>query len=281
MTTIGKAANEIKEKLARNELILPFIENDKLIEGINSFFLTVIKLYGSGPNIKEWSHWKFWKSGVDPFATIASSIIGKKTAIEGHFQEVEVVRQRDKSISNAIGDFHQKILGSLPDCINPGKGGGIDLIVNRPGLQFIAEIKNKWNTTKGDDRTQPYDKLKKYIETEYKGYTAYYVIMIAKPRKGLYKPINKPFTPAQKGVKREKCEQIREIDGKSLYALLTGRDDSLELLYKMFPKLIAYCLFQHEPQLAEFELIDKADLFFDYLWAHIYVDGNKGRPPKA
>lgn len=270
MITIGEAAKEIETKISKGKLILPYIANDKLIASTESFFSTINKLF-KDDKIDKWYAWDFWKSGVDPFAIIASCMVSGKNKIEEHFQEVEVIRQRDKTISNAIGEFHQQILSSLEGCTNPGKGGEIDLIVDRPKLKLIAEIKNKWNTTKGDDKTQPYDKLKRRIESDFRGFTAYYVYIIPKPKKTNYSPRDTPFTPSHKGQKRESREDIREIDGKSFYALLTSRDDSLELLYKIFPKLIAYCMHRNNPQLADRKYIDEGDKYLKYLWSHIYI----------
>lgn len=279
MTTIGKAGQEIQEKIFRKENILSFINNVDLIKCIDNLFHKVLALYAPiDNNEKAWHRRHFWKNGVDPFAIVASTIIGGRDAIEKHLIEVENIRQIDKTISNAIGYFHQEILGHLDGCVNPGTNGEIDLIVERPTLKLIAEIKNKWNTTKGDDKTQPYDKLNRLIDSEYQGYTAYYVCMIPTPKIRGYKVINKPFTPSKKKIRRPLREDIREIDGKSFYHLLTGKPDSLFGLYEVFPKLLAYCINQNNPNKNQFNLIDEKDNYLEYLWSHIY-NINPGLPP--
>lgn len=274
MATIGEAAQEIQIKLSNGEKILDFIDNDNLIACVDDLFNIInTQLAESNTNDKILDGWDFWENGIDPFSTISSTIVSEKNSIEKHLLEVEKIRQIDKTISNAIGHFHQKLLGCLDGCVNPGMNGQIDLIVNRPSLLLIAEIKNKWNTTKGDDRAQPYDKLEHLIESIYPGYTAYYVCIISKPSKKYgYRIIDRPFTPSAKGSKRPFREDIREIDGKSFYALLTGKSDSLLELYKVFPKLLAYSIHRADPKKTTINLIDERDYYFNYLWSHIYGD---------
>lgn len=281
MTTIDKAAQEIQAKIHNQESILSFISNADLMECTDHFFQKVLALYAPIDNDeKAWHKWHFWKNGVDPFAIVASTMIGGRDAIERHLIEVENVRQIDKTISNAIGHFHQQILGHLPGCVNPGINGEIDLIVERPDLKLIAEIKNKWNTTKGDDRTQPYDKLNRLIDSTYQDHVGYYVCIITKPRMAGYKAVNKPFTPSMKKTRRPLREDIREIDGKSFYHLLTGKPDSLLELYTVFPKLLAYCIHTNNQNKSQANLIDARDHYLDYLWSHIY-NVKPGLPPKA
>ncbi|MDR3490969.1 MAG: Eco47II family restriction endonuclease [Gammaproteobacteria bacterium] len=281
MTTIGDAAQEIQTKISSGVRILDYIDNENLITCVTSLFRVIHAKTVQISEGKVWHKWDFWKNGVDPFATVASTIVSGKNSIEDHLLEVEKVRQIDKAISNSIGYFHQNILGHLDGCINPGMNGEIDLIVKRPGLKLIAELKNKWNTTKGDDKTQPYDKLARLIGSDYHGYIGYYVCIISKPIKAKgYNVIDKPFTPSKKKVRRPLREDIREIDGLSFYDLLIGRKDSLLDLYEVFPKLLAYCINLHDPNKKLCNLIDDRDSHFKYLWSHIYTANHGGIPPR-
>ncbi len=282
MTTIGDAAQEIQTKISNGERILDFIDNENLITCVTRLFRVVHATTVQISEGKAWHKWNFWKNGVDPFATIVSTIVSGKKTIEDHLLEVEKVRQIDKTISNSIGYFHQDILGHLNGCTNPGLNGEIDLIVERPGLKLIAELKNKWNTTKGDDKTQPYDKLARLIESDYSGYIGYYVCIISKPIKSKgYRVLDKSFTPSKKKERRPLREDIREIDGLSFYDLLTGRKDSLLDLYQVFPKLLAYCINLEDPNKKLSSLIDDQDNYFRYLWFHIYTANHGGVPPSS
>ena len=73
----------------------------------------------------------------------------------------------------------------------------------------------------------------------YKGFTSYYVAIIPK-KKERY---NKEFTPPDKS-KGARCQDnplIREIDGASFYALVTGEKNALSDLYNVLPTVISEC----------------------------------------
>jgi competence CoiA-like predicted nuclease len=78
------------------------------------------------------------------------------------------------------------------------------------------------------------------IVSKYKGYTAYYVETIPRPKKNKSQIYNVPFTPSDKQTKtsRPTNNLIRKIDGQSFYALVTGVPDALEQLYDAIPIVI-------------------------------------------
>ena len=145
--------------------------------------------------------------------------------------EKEKERQRQKSLSNKIGDLHEIMIWCLSENINK-KGKDKDGIViydlYDDSAKWIAEIKNKWNTTKGDDRKSSYIKLDKGLrrkEKETKNeYTAFYVTIL---RDG-HSHINRPFEPSDNTKKEEVFnKKIRHVDGETFYELITGDKDSL------------------------------------------------------
>ena len=178
---------------------------------------------------------KFDRNVIDPFSILfemSSFNIDLNKWIEN-----ETMRQAQKSLSNHIGDFHQKLLGSFNgwECLPTGEI--IDAICYEK--KIIAEIKNKHNTLKGSDRSAMYYKLDDLIMKKgqkYKDFTAYYVEVIPK------KPAryNLPFTPsdASKGIKCSVNEKIRVIDGYSFYALASGVDNALEQIFNVLPMVI-------------------------------------------
>ncbi len=72
--------------------------------------------------------------------------------------------------------------------------------------------------------------------SEYKGYTSYFVNIIPK------KPIKYDicFQPSDKetGVKCQANEKIKIIDGASFYDLVTDKEDSLQELFFKLPQII-------------------------------------------
>lgn len=173
------------------------------------------------------------KNVIDPFSALFHGVTHAITYKE--WIEQEKARQSQKTMQNAIGDFHQEILGSIPGWVNFGAGGGLDVINQQ--MKIIAEIKNKYNTTKGNHRIEVYDAIKSKIKTnEYESFIGYYVEVI--PRgKNKY---NKPFVPADnKTKKRRPCnKKIRVIDGVSFYALATGRSHALQELFDAVSRIL-------------------------------------------
>lgn len=143
------------------------------------------------------------------------------------------MRQVQKTLQNEIGIFHQKLLGSLNNWESLGTGKVVDL-VNRKD-KIIAEVKNKFNTTKGNHKMEIYDDLEFLLNGEYKGFTAYYVAILTKKR------FNNPFTPSDNKLKQRRAinENIREIDGASFYELATGEKDAIQKLYNILPSIIS------------------------------------------
>lgn len=153
------------------------------------------------------------------------------------WKRAEIGRQAEKTLQNHVGAFHQTILGSVKGWVNHGVGSIIDIECS--DRKIIAEIKNKHNTVSGGSLGGLYKTMQDQVmpkHSAYKGFTAYYVVIIPK------KPerYDSPFTPSDKSV-GEKCPAnnlIRTIDGASFYALATGRDNALAELFSVLPDVI-------------------------------------------
>lgn len=178
---------------------------------------------------------KFGKNVIDPFSAMFE-ISGFKMDYETWIKS-ETARQAQKTLQNHIGEFHQNILGSCSGWENMKTGQVIDLVSK--DKKIIAELKNKYNTISGGKLSDLYHSLEGLVMPKasiYKGYTSYYVAIIPK------KPVryNLCFTPSDK-EKGEKCPEnklIREVDGSSFYALVTGDKNALEELYDILPTII-------------------------------------------
>lgn len=182
--------------------------------------------------VKQPTEKSFYKNAVDPFSAVFEASIQEIPLSK--WVGLEKVRQGQKSMQNKLGDFHQRILGSMPGWEDLGTGHLVD--IRNIGKKIIAEIKNKHNTTKGSDRVVIYDNLKYALNKEYHGFTAYYVEIIPKSRytydKDFSPPDNKTHTV------RETFDRIHVIDGKSFYALASGMPDALKQLYEVLPQVI-------------------------------------------
>ena len=183
------------------------------------------------------------KNILDPFSAIFEASYNNISLQE--WINTEKTRQIQKTLQNAIGTFHQKILGGVGLWADLKTGGVVDLINDKQ--KCIAEIKNKFNTTKGNHKMAIYDDFTSLLGGKYKGYTAYYVAILSK------KKINKPFTPSDNRTKTRKPinENIREIDGASFYEMVTGDKHGLYKIYKVLPIILAEVLSQNNEHITK------------------------------
>jgi hypothetical protein len=100
--------------------------------------------------------------------------------------------------------------------------------------------------------------LSRWRGASHKEYTAYFVQILTKKR------FDKPFTPSDNekdGASYRPNEKVREIDGKSFYAMVTGDPDALEHLYTALP----YVLEKLRPQAMNAEEATKNPYFKDFM----------------
>ncbi|CAK8162794.1 hypothetical protein CAXC1_220066 [Candidatus Xenohaliotis californiensis] len=97
------------------------------------------------------------------------------------------------------------------------------------------EIKNKYNTIKGNHKVAIYDDIDLILKDKYIGYTGYYVAIIDKKR------INLSFTPPDNKTKtrRKENQYIRQVGGKTFYTIATGNENAIEMIYQIVPKIIS------------------------------------------
>ena len=208
---------------------LPFLPNSTLIEAVR-------ELQNAANSARVKAEKKSGRNVIDPFTALFQMQLLQIAPEDWPLFEQN--RQIEKSLQNDIGNFHQSILGSIPDWQNLRTGSVVDLVcVDR---RIVAEVKNKHNTLKASDQAGLYDKLHDLVRKkgqEYAGYTAYYVEIIPK------KPerYDLPFTPSDNttGTRKPADELIRRIDGASFYALATGHHDALHQLFLALPHAFA------------------------------------------
>lgn len=165
---------------------------------------------------------------VDPFSAAVEMSLSGWDGQE--WLESEKSRQVQKSLQNAIGEFHQAVLGTFPGWESTGKSGGsIDLISQE--RKIVAEIKNKHNTMNSSSAEALHQKFVSQLRYNFVGYTAYVVKVLPKDSLGFDRPWthNLKIAPLR--------DDIREIDGQSFYEFVSGRPDTLS---RVFNLLLAY-----------------------------------------
>lgn len=209
--------------------ILPFISDEDLIKHTKRVIDAAIAAHSVGED-------GLYSNVVDPFSAIFDTLRQDMKLTEWLIKERD--RQIGKTIQNALGTFHQEILGSIPGWESLGTGKIVDLVnVER---KIVAEVKNKHNTTKGNHKKDIYDDLEAVIGNHYPGFTGYYVEVIPASRK----PYDKPFTPSDNTTRssRPSRDDIRVIDGKSFYALASGYNNAIDMFYQALPVAIGIVL---------------------------------------
>ncbi len=173
-----------------------------------------------------------YRNTLDCFSASIDAVVQGISLDDWMVQEKE--RQVQKTKQNAIGSLHEEIIGCLPGVANLAVGNVIDIVSDEKKL--IAEIKNKHNTTKGNHKVAIYDDLAKELAKR-PGYIGYYVEILPKAQKAY----NVPFKPSDNKTKQRRIarEDIRQIDGRSFYRLLTGHADALDELYLELPSIVA------------------------------------------
>ena len=170
---------------------------------------------------------------IDPFASVFESAVNSYSYQS--WIDAEIMRQKQKSLTNKIGDLQEELIACIIGVENLARGQVVDILCK--DKRIIAEVKNKFNTTKGNHKKEIYDDLSKVISQKYQGFTGYYVEIIPK------KPIryNKQFTPSDNttNTNRDGRDDIRIIDGYSFYSLLTGDEHALFKIHQFILEVIS------------------------------------------
>ena len=179
-----------------------------------------------------------YRNTLDCFSAVVDSVILNITIEE--WLELEKQRQTQKTLQNVMGDIHEAVLASSGEWENLDVGEVVDLVNHNK--KIIAEIKNKYNTTKGNHKVKIYDDLDNLLSRpEYNNYTGYYVEILPPAGSKVY---DVPFTPPDNVAKTNKPEndRIRKIDGRSFHKLVTGEKDALDQFYYALPSIVAEIL---------------------------------------
>lgn len=207
--------------------LLPYINNEVL-------FPSTEKVLKAVEGAVENAETRLYTNAVDPFSAIFDTL--RQDITLSQWVEQEKARQIQKTMQNALGTFHEEILGAIQGWAKLPVGHVFDVInVNK---KIIAEIKNKHNTTKGSDQKAIYDNLRSQLKTPtYKDYKAYFVQVVPKGKRAY----DKLFTPSDNTThkRRPKNKNIHVIDGRSFYDMSTGIPNSLKMLYETLPFVIA------------------------------------------
>ena len=195
---------------------LTYIDDEHLFSYIGNLYSAYLKAKkGITKN-------KFYKNKVDTFKLTFDSKFNNLK--EEDLIKLEVSRQIDKSVNNAIGTFHEEILGGI-EGFEVGRFSGFDIKAKDNTL--FADIKNKHNTMNSSSSESLFQKLARYAD-DFKDANCYWVQILAT------RSFNKKWFSVING-KEYSHSRVYRISGDQFYSLLTGRDHALMELYKVLP----------------------------------------------
>ncbi len=153
---------------------------------------------------------------TDPMTIFVHAVFsGVKT--DDEWFKLEKIRRMDKAFTNQIGLFHEKILSSIDGWRKPKGGFDLECIERK----IIVEIKNKHNTMNSSSANDTYEKCHRFYKSN-RDWTVYLAQII--PKNGR---IDTPWCISG----RSQNEQIRLIDGATLYDMVTNETDALKSIY--------------------------------------------------
>lgn len=193
-----------------------------------------------GKKLESYSVKEFNRNTVDPIKMIFDK------AVYGEDWETiissEIFRQRDKSNTNEIGYFHQRLFDYIKNCRVPdnGKEGGWDVIFEDPEgykldngnkvSKIFVEMKNKHNTMNSASATKTYMKMQNQLLND-DDCACFLVEVIAKCSQNIV---------WNTSVDRQKVshKRIRRVSIDKFYEVVTGDPDAFYKLCIALPEVV-------------------------------------------
>lgn len=164
---------------------------------------------------------------IDPIKLTFDSKVYRKTIEEAI--ENELVRQRDKTNTNAIGYFHQNLFKYINNCEVPNVG--FDVIYTRPnGSRVYVEMKNKHNTMNSSAAQKTFLKMTTQILND-DNCDCYLVEIIAKRSQNIVWNVSLDY-------ERVSNEHIKRVSIDKFYEEVTGDKDAFYKICKQLPIII-------------------------------------------
>ena len=164
---------------------------------------------------------------IDPIKLTFDSKVYRKTIEE--VIDNELVRQRDKTNTNAIGYFHQNLFKYIANCEVPKVG--FDVIYNRTnGSKVYVEIKNKHNTMNSSAAQKTFLKMTTQLLND-DNCDCYLVEIIAKKSQNIIWNVSLDY-------ERVSNEHIKRVSIDKFYEEVTGDKDAFYKICKQLPIII-------------------------------------------
>lgn len=164
---------------------------------------------------------------IDPIKLTFDSKVYRKTIEE--VIDNELVRQRDKTNTNAIGYFHQNLFKYIANCEVPNVG--FDVIYTRPnGSKVYVEMKNKHNTMNSSAAQKTFLKMTTQLLND-DNCDCYLVEIIAKKSQNIIWDVSLDYEKVSN-------EHIKRVSIDKFYEEVTGDKDAFYKICKQLPIII-------------------------------------------
>lgn len=235
----ARCLKEVEPKMFLFENVKGLLTHDK-----GRTFKTIIHEFESfaqyGKKLESYSVKEFNRNTVDPIKMIFDK------AVYGEDWETiissEIFRQRDKSNTNEIGYFHQRLFDYIKNCRVPDNGqeGGWDVIFEGPEgykldngnkvSKIFVEMKNKHNTMNSASATKTYMKMQNQLLND-DDCACFLVEVIAKCSQNIV---------WNTSVDRQKVshKRIRRVSIDKFYEVVTGDPDAFYKLCIALPEVV-------------------------------------------
>ena len=167
------------------------------------------------------------KNVVDPFKLVFDTL-NSGMALDT-WERNDIMRIKDKAINNAVGLFHQELLGGVEGWHQAVSDQNVMIDLAKNDNSVFVELKNKHNTFNSSSRENTHNKFLG-ITKQHKSAKCYWAYII--PNDGtsgdemwVYNNNSNP--------------NIRKVWGKKVYGLVTGDDDALKETWTALPRAIA------------------------------------------
>lgn len=222
-----------------------------------------------GKKLESYSIKEFNRNTVDPI-----KMIFDKAVYGEDWKQIissEIFRQRDKSNTNEIGYFHQRLFEYIDNCRVPdnGKDGGWDVIFEgKDGYEvdkgnkvskIFVEMKNKHNTMNSASATKTYMKMQNQLLND-DDCACFLVEVIAKCSQNI-------VWCTSVDSQKVSHNRIRRVSIDKFYEIVTGEADAFYQICMALPDLVKEVIDEAEetkiPEDTVYEDIKKVALGFD------------------
>jgi len=177
---------------------------------------------------------------IDPIKLTFDSKVYRKTIEE--VIDNELVRQRDKTNTNAIGYFHQNMFKYISNCEVPNVG--FDVIYTRTdGSKVYVEMKNKHNTMNSSAAQKTFLKMTTQLLNE-DNCECYLVEIIAKRSQSIIWNVSLDY-------ERVSNEHIKRVSIDKFYEEVTGDKDAFYKICQQLPIIIDEIISENDEFVAE------------------------------